>query len=123
MLASCFIFMSHESPQQQQLSGVAFFCSVWEGVWAPCAVNAVRIKPKTRIRVVFLRDFIVVLLYRKISALHAGKHTDTPTKYKQRQADRSLNQENTTPKVGRSTIMKERNSRWVFRLTRSEERR
>src|SRR6185503_5849046 len=90
LASSCFIFMSHESPLQQQHDSieqqlsVAFFWSVCDGVvvWAVPAVNAVSIKPRKRIRVVFLRDFIVILLYQEISALRAVKHTNTPMRKK-----------------------------------------
>src|ERR1041384_397840 len=123
IVASPFIFMSHESPLQQQHDSieqqlsVAFFWSVCEGVWAIPAVNAVSSKPRTRIRVVFLRDLIIVLLYQEISALHAGQNAPTRSSI-QRQANRSLDQEDTTLQVGRSTVMKDRNNAHEFRLKR-----
>jgi len=87
--------MSHESPLQQQHDSieqqlsVAFFWSVCDGVvvWAVPAVNAVSIKPRKRIKVVFLRDFIVILLYQEISALRAGQTHQHANEEKSCQAD------------------------------------
>src|SRR5215213_139756 len=96
IFASCF-FMSHESPQQsclpsvfaspsffisheslsqhdsiEQQASAFFFSSPCAGVCADTAANATSSKPRRRIRIVFLRGFIVVLLFLEINARHAG---------------------------------------------------
>src|SRR6185503_11036428 len=61
-------FIWHESPLQQQHDSIEqqasafFFCSPCDGVCAVTAANATSSKPRRRIRIVFLRGFIVVLL-------------------------------------------------------------
>src|SRR6185503_18744890 len=69
----------HESPLQQQHDSIEqqasafFFCSPCAGVCAVTAAKAHSSKPRRRIRIVFLRGFIVVLLYLEIDASHAGR--------------------------------------------------
>src|SRR6185436_17267901 len=113
IFSSCF-FMSHDSPQQsclasefaspsffisheslsqhdsiaQQLS-VFFFCSPCEGVWAETAANATSSKPSRRIRIVFFRGFIVVLLFLEIDVHMPVKHTCTQPELNSRQISRS----------------------------------
>src|SRR5215204_6443116 len=76
-------FNWHESPLQQhdsieQQASAFFFCSPCEGVCAVTAANATSNKPRSRMRRVFFRGFIVVLLYLRIEILHAGqKRTST----------------------------------------------
>jgi hypothetical protein len=57
-----------------------------------------------------------ILLSQEINALHAGQNAPTRLLFIQRQIGRSLNQENTTLKVSRSTVTKEWNNVGVFRL-------
>src|SRR5215216_1245739 len=83
---SCFIFascfsMSHESSRQhdsiEQQASAFFFCSPCDGVCAVATANAISSKPRRRIRIVFLRGFIVILLFLEINASHAGQNAPT----------------------------------------------
>src|SRR5215212_12161929 len=74
-------FISHESPLQQhdsieQQASVVFFWSACGVVWAVTVADATSNNPRSIARVVFLRDFILVLLFQKIMQ-RAGKRTNT----------------------------------------------
>src|SRR5215216_3829989 len=74
-------FISHESSRQhdsiEQQASAFFFCSPCDGVCAVATANAISSKPRRRIRIVFLRGFIVILLFLEINASHAGQNAPT----------------------------------------------
>src|SRR5215218_10733695 len=75
-------FISHEPSWQhdsiEQQASPFFFCSPCEGVCAETAANATSSKPRRRIRIVFLRGFIVVLLFSR--ELRFRMPVDAPTR-------------------------------------------
>jgi hypothetical protein len=71
-------FIGHDPPLQQHDSiaqqASAFFWSPWAGVCAIPAANAISNKPRSIIRIVLFRGFILVLLFQKI-VYRAPVHT------------------------------------------------